>query len=260
MNRIASLALTALAPGMCGVAKSAVKRTLRSVCIILLGGVMVLDSSGWAGQVQTTIQYILFNSSRYTAACREEIRRLVSIVLEWHAQLPADQKQLFIGLKLGHETSIGVNAFYYPGGNDLLDRAATEDPIRGLKTDDVLAREVAQIGFAAVKSSGIRTRGTPTESELRDAALAYLEMLCREASLTGVPRERLFAHGAGWKEGELIYDVPVNAYACPGWSFYQHAADPRKDAGVMRNLAKSDALYWAATEWLLQGPPDTTRS
>jgi len=55
----------------------------------------------------------------------------------------------------------------------------------------------------------------------------------------------------------LVYDVPMNAYACPGWSFYQHAADPRKDAGVQRNLSRSDAPYWAATEWLLQGTEDT---
>jgi hypothetical protein len=196
-------------------------------------------------------------SPRYTAACREEIWRLIPAVLEWHARLPVDKKHLLIGLKLGHETSIGVNAYHYPGGNELLGRPASEDPIRGLKNDDVLARGVAQIGYAAIKTSGIRTNGAPTEGELRDAAQHYLAMLCHEASLAGVPRERLFAHGAGWKEGELIYDVPVNADACPGWSFYQHAANPRKDTGVQRNLAKSDAPYWAATEWLLQGTQDT---
>ena len=139
----------------------------------------------------------------------------------------------------------------------MLGRPAAEDPTHGLKHEDVLTRGVAQIGYAALKSSGIRTNGTPTEAELRDVARRYLELLCREAAAAGLPRERLFAHGAGWKEAELIYDVPVNAYACPGWSFYQHAADPRKDTGVQRNLAKSDAPYWAATEWLLQGNHDT---
>ena len=81
-----------------------------------------------------------------------------------------------------------------------------------------------------------------------------VEALCHEAARAGVPRERLFAHGAGWKEGELVYDVPVSPYACPGWSFYQHAGDPRQDAGVRRNLARSEAPSWAATEWLFQGP------
>ncbi len=196
-------------------------------------------------------------SPRYMAACREEIRRLVSDVMDWQARLPPNKKHLLIGIKLGHETSIGVNSYHYPSGNNLLPRPASADPVRALNTEDVLARGMAQIGYAALTSSGIRTNGVPTESELRDVAHRYLEMLCRTAAQTGVPRERLFAHGAGWKEGELIYDVPVNRYACPGWSFYKHAADPRKDAGVQRNLAKSDAPYWAATEWLFQGKRKT---
>jgi hypothetical protein len=192
-------------------------------------------------------------SPRYAAACRQEIQRLVPVVMDWHAQLPQHKKHLLIGIKLGHETSIGVNAYHYPSGNDLLDQPVSEDPVRGLDSSDVLSRGMAQMGYAALKSSGIRSDGVPTEGELRDVAQRYLEMLCREAAEAGVPRERLFAHGAGWKEGELIYDVPVNPYACPGWSFYNHAADPRKDSGVQRNLAQSDAPYWAATEWLLQG-------
>lgn len=197
-------------------------------------------------------------SPRYTAACREEIRRLVPVVMDWQARLPEDQKHLLVGIKLGHETSIGVNAYHYPSGNDLLDQPAAEDPVRPLNTDDVLARGMAQIGYAALRSSGIRTQAAPTEAELRDVAQRYLEMLCREAVQAGVPREWLFAHGAGWKEGELIYDVPMNSHACPAWSFYRHAADPRRDNAVQRNLAKSNAPYWAATEWLLQGAADTT--
>jgi hypothetical protein len=102
----------------------------------------------------------------------------------------------------------------------------------------------------------MRTSGTLTENELRDVAQRYLAMLCREAAAAGVPRHLLFAHGAGWKDGELLYDVPLNPYSCPGWSFYQHAADPRKDSGVQRNLARSSAPYWSATEWLFQGGDD----
>ncbi len=196
-------------------------------------------------------------SRRYTAACREEIRRLVPVILDWHAQLPPGKRHLLIGIKLGHETSIGVNAYHYRSGNELLDKPVSEDPVRSLDTEDVVARGVAQIGYAALTSSGIRTEGAPTESDLRDVAQRYLQMLSHEAAEVGAPRERLFTHGAGWKDGELIYDVPVNPHACPGWSFYQHAADPRNDAGVQRNLANSDAPYWAATEWLFQGPRET---
>jgi hypothetical protein len=43
----------------------------------------------------------------------------------------------------------------------------------------------------------------------------------------------------------------VNPDACPAWSFYKHAADPRNDTGVQRNLARSDAPHWAACEYWL---------
>ncbi|MHB9005927.1 MAG: hypothetical protein ACYDC1_03265 [Limisphaerales bacterium] len=195
-------------------------------------------------------------SPRYTAACREELRRLVPVVLDWHARLPAHQKHLLVGIKLGHETSIGVNAFHFPNGQALRTRPPSEDPVGQLDHHDPVSRGMATLGYAALVASGIRTNRPPTEAELRDVAQGYLAMLCRETARLGVPRERLFAHGAGWKEGELIYDVPLNPDACPAWSFYQHAADPRQDAGVQRNLARSDAPYWAATEWLLPGTQD----
>ena len=191
---------------------------------------------------------------RYLAACRDEIRRLVPVVMAWHARLPEGRKHLLVGIKLGHETSIGVNAYHHPGGNALLDRPPAGDPVQPLDPGDVTARGMAQLGHAALATLGVRTNGAPTEAELRDVARGYLAGLCAEAAAAGVPRRLLFAHGAGWKDGELVYDVPANPHACPGWSFYKHAADPRKDAGVQRNVAASDAPFWAACEWLFQGP------
>ena len=124
-------------------------------------------------------------SPRYLAACREEIRRLVPVVLEWHARLPQDKKHLLVGIKLGHETSIGVNAYHYPAGNDLLAQPSSADPVRNLNTEDVLARGMAQIGYAALTASGIRTHGEPTESDLRDVAQRYLQALCQAAAQAG---------------------------------------------------------------------------
>ena len=204
----------------------------------------------WGKQVRVLPQPNLA-SPRYLEACRAEIRRLVPIVLEWQARLPEAKKHLLIGIKLGHETSIGGSAYHYGGGNDLLAKPAANDPVLPFDTEKVLTRGRAQIGYAAVKTSGLRTSGSITESDLRDVCRSYLETLCREAAHAGVPRKQLFAHGVGWKDGELLYDVPVNPHACPGWSFYKHAADPRQDTGVQRNLATSDAPYWAACEYFL---------
>jgi len=196
-------------------------------------------------------------SPRYVTACREEIRRLVPIVLNWHERLPAEKKHLLVGIKLGHETSIGVNAYHFPGGNALLAKPSAEDPQQGLKNDDVPARGMQPMGFAALKTSGMRGSGAPpTGAELASVAHRYLDELCAQAAELGVPRERLFAHGAGWQDDEPFHAVPVNAHSCPAWSFYKWAADPRQDIGVKHNLARSDAPFWAATEWLLAGPRD----
>jgi hypothetical protein len=161
---------------------------------------------------------------------------------------------LFVGLKVGWESSVGVNAWYYPNGNDLLDEPADKDPTSGLKADSPPARGVAQIGYAAVKTAGLRTAGELTEADLAEVARLHLEDLSRQAAQLGVPRDRLFTHGAAWKDGELLYQAAVNRFSCPGWSFYNHAGDPGKDTGVQEALKRSDAPWWAATEWLFPGP------
>jgi len=195
-------------------------------------------------------------SQRYRKACHEKMALLIPVVLDWWKALPAEKKELFVGLKVGWESSIGVNAWYYPNGNELLNRPASDDPTTGLKSSEVPARGVATIGYAAVKTAGIRDSGELTEADSAEVVQRHLDDLCREASRLGVPREKLFTHVAGWKEGELLYQTAVNPFSCPGWSFYQHAADPRKDIGVQAALKRSDASWWAATEWLHQGPKE----
>lgn len=196
-------------------------------------------------------------SPRYRAACHEKMAVVIPVVLDWWKGLPPERKDLLVGVKVGWESSIGVNAWYYPNGNDLLDEPADKDPTSGLKADEPPARGVAPIGYAAVKTAGIREAGELTEGDLAEVARRHLEDLSREAARLGVPRDRLFTHGAAWKDGELLYQAAVNAFSCPGWSFYKHAADPAKDIGVQEALKRSDAPWWAATEWLFPGPRET---
>ncbi len=196
-------------------------------------------------------------SKAYLDACRDGLKKLVPIVIDWYRNLPADKKHLFVGIKVGHESSIGVNAWHYPNGNRLLNRPASEDPTYGLDHTKRPSRGVATIGYAAVKTAGIRSEGELTEHDIAEVVRRYVEILCKTAAEAGAPRDRLFTHGAGWHEGEILYDAAVNEYSCPGWSFYRHAADPAKDTGVRRNLRRTDAPYWAAAEWLYMGPGTT---
>ncbi len=193
-------------------------------------------------------------SAAYRRACHEEMRVLIPLVLDWWRALPPDQKHLLVGIKLGWESSIGANAWYYPDGNARLDQPAANDPISGLDAANPPARGVTQIGYAAVKTAGLRNAGEITEADLAEVVRRHLEDLCRLAAELGVPREKLFTHVAGWKENELLYQSGLNQFSCPGWSFYRHAAEPLADAGVQTALSKTDAPFWAAVEWLYQGP------
>ena len=193
-------------------------------------------------------------SRRYRKACHDKMALLIPVVLNWWKALPPEKRGLLVGIKVGWESSIGVNAWYYPNGNELLNRPASEDPATGLTADDLPSRGVAAIGYAAVKTANIRKKGELTEADLAEVVRRHLDNLCREAARLGVPRDRLFTHVAGWKEGESLYQAGLNRFSCPGWSFYKHAKDPSHERGVQEALQKSDAPWWAATEWLFQGP------
>jgi hypothetical protein len=198
-----------------------------------------------------------FMSPPYRQACHDEMRVLIPLILQWWEELPKEKKHLLIGIKLGWESAIGVNSFYYPNGNDLLNHPAKEDPQTGLKADRIPARGVQAIGYAAVTSAQLAQSGTLQEAHLAEIVRRHLTDLCALAAELTVPREKLFTHIAGWKEQERLYDAALNEYACPGWSFYKYARDPALDLGVQRVLHKSDALHWAAVEWLFQGKHDT---
>jgi hypothetical protein len=208
----------------------------------------------WGRQLRVTPMINLL-SPRYRAECHKAMDRLVPIIVEWQRQLPPDKKDLFVGLNLGWESAVGNSSYYRTNGNALLNRPESEDPAKpAFSWDDVLCRGMVQLGFAALKSGGIRNSGGITEGDLTEVARRHLEDLCRYAKTLGLPREKIFSHGVGNGKGELLYDSAVNAFSCPGWSEYFNSLNIQADEGIMRNIRRSDAPYWAAVEWLLLYP------
>ena len=192
-------------------------------------------------------------SPAYRAACHVEMKKLGTIVMNWWKALPKEKKYLLVGVKVGWESAIGVNNWYYPNGNDLLEQPESNDPNYGLKTDSLPDRGVKAIGYAAVRTLGLATSGKLKEKDITEVVHRHLEDLCKLMAACGVPRNRLFTHCGGWSQGETLYSAATNKYSCPGWSFYNYASDPKKDITAMKALAKSNAPYWGAVEWLYQG-------
>lgn len=196
-------------------------------------------------------------SPAYRDACHQAQARLVPVLLAWQQALPAERRWLLVGVKLGWESSIGVGAYFYPDGNALADKPAKDDPVRPHKIEELPGRGFQPLGYAAVTTAGLATSGALTEAHLAEVTRRHLEDLCRQAAELGLPRERLFTHAGGWKEGELVYGAALNRYACPGWSFYRYASDPTRDKTAQRELARSDAPYFGAVEWFYGGPRQT---
>lgn len=192
-------------------------------------------------------------SQTYRKACHDEMQKLVPIIMEWWNLLPEEKKHLLIGIKVGWESAIGVNNWYYPNGNSLLDQPQSNDPNYGLQTDSLPDRGVKSIGYASVSTLGLSTSGQLKEEYLTKVVQLHLEDLCKSMAAMGVPRDHLFTHCGGWSQGETLYTAAINKYSCPGWSFYKYASDPGEDTTAMKALKSSDAPYWGAVEWLLPG-------
>ena len=139
-------------------------------------------------------------SPRVVAAHLEGLRALAPIMAEWQRRLPASRKWLFGGVKLGWEAGIGYNAYYYPDGNRCYEqwpRDASHDPTNGLVLARGLSGGVCQLGYAAVRSAGIRDHGDITREDIAKVTRRYLEGLCQAAHELGLPRDSVFTHQGG---------------------------------------------------------------
>lgn len=196
-------------------------------------------------------------SPAYINAWKTELVKGAQAVKTWYDQLPENKKFLLAGVVVGWESSIGANMFYIPNGNSYLTQPEANDPAIKRNMDMLPSRGVQATGYAAVKTAGIASSGTLTEQMLTEVVRRHLENLSKTVFDLGFARNQIIVHCGGWAVGETLYSAANNAYSCPGWSFYSDAADPTKDLTAMAALAKSDAPYWAAIEWLLQGTDKT---
>ena len=207
----------------------------------------------WGQQVRTPLPMPNLMSPVYREACDSAMQRLVPIVTDWWHSLPDSLKYLFVGINVGWESGIGVNNWYYPNGNAVLDQPEANDPTYGLNLRDLPSRGVQAIGYAAVSTLGLAHSGKLTEEQLAKVTQIHLEDLSKVCYDLGVPRDHIFTHCGGWCDGDPTFYAAVNKYSCPGWSFYKHAYDPAENVDPMNALKSSDAPYWAATEWLYMG-------
>ena len=190
-------------------------------------------------------------SPEYQQACREAMLPLLGIIHQWWRELPPARRDLLVAVEVGWESAIGVNAYYYENGNQLLEADPADDPkTKPDRRGDLLGRGRVPLGYAAVSTAGIRDSGELRYEDQVEVVRRHLEYQSRIVREAGFPRERVFTHGWGNEDGEPLYDAALNEYASPGWSCYWYSNRLHQDTGINRGIDRSDAPYWAAVEWL----------
>ncbi len=192
-------------------------------------------------------------SPKVLQAHLDGLRALVPIIVEWQHRLSPSRKWLFGGVKLGWEAGIGYNAYYYPNGNGYYERwplDPSHDPTNSVNPQAGLSCGLSQLGYAAVKTAGLKDHGEITRDDIARVTQQYLEALCRQAHELGVPSEAVFTHQGGnanpWDK-HLAFWPAFNAWSNPGWSFYN--LDPKAAGTLDAEMGHAGRQLWAACEW-----------
>ncbi len=213
----------------------------------------------WGSQIRLKPMANLF-SPAYQKAVRERMEAMIGAVDEWYKTLPETKKYLLIGVKITGELGVGVNNWYYTGGNDLYDQSADKDPRSGINMNNKPSRsngEVSTIGYAGCKYAGIKTSGTLDGNDIAKLEAKFTYFVSQIATGFDIPREKIFAH-AGGVGNDL--DACVNDLVCPSWSFYGADATHPENAPMIDLFRHSTAPHWGVAEWAISGSADAWAS
>lgn len=193
-------------------------------------------------------------SQVYMEAKRNELNVLLAIIADWYNNLPPQEKYLFAGVVLDNELGIGINHYYFPNGNKLLDQNPEEDPSvpwEVMNKGPSFGKQ--QLGYAAVKSYGIADSGQITADHLNKAVKKHAQFLASIARQYLSP-EKVFVHGM-WNLSEprdkgLSYSNVVTNIVSPGWTTYgANLLNFQSDQDFIKAIKENTLKIWGAVEW-----------
>lgn len=187
----------------------------------------------------------------------DALNGLIPLIIDWYKKLPKNQRYLLGGVKVGWEASIGVNAYYYKDGNRYFEQKPTDDsldPKESYRAEGGLFGGLTPLGYAAVKTAGIKEKGRITKEDIGKVVHNFLDTLSFTLHHLGLPQQKIYTHQGGtykpWHK-HLSFSAAANEYSRPGWSFY--ATDPATAGNLGDVLDSRDESGWAAVEWWWPG-------
>jgi hypothetical protein len=181
--------------------------------------VLKISWRNWGSQIRVSPQQN-FHSPPVMAAYKQQLRTVIPVIVRWYDALPAGDKYLLAGIKVGWEASIGWNAYYYPGGNAFASAknhssdpclcppggtppctAATKKAACHLnKSAPGAAWGMQQLGYSAARSVGLTPSGpdgTLSRADIASLVQMYLSNITAEVKSLGFPLHKLYTHLGG---------------------------------------------------------------
>lgn len=176
---------------------------------------------------------------------RKCLAELFPIIARWYDALPENKKYLLGGVVLGWELSTYVQAYYYEGGNEMLDKPASQDPTGGVA-------ESMPLGYAAALELGLQSEGVITAETEDKICSFYMKFLIDLALEFGIAPDRIVTHSfyggetknGGGQTGAASVSEHMAQGVVPGWSFY---GENIREMDKVIDLAGGGA--WAAIEF-----------
>jgi hypothetical protein len=207
----------------------------------------------WGQQIRVLPQPNLA-SPAFRRASSEAMTPLLAHLAKFQKAHPT----LCPGVKIGWETSVGINAYYYLDGNLLLNKDPSGDPTTGLDMSKDFAGGLPKLGYAALTAIGKAHKGEITLADHEAIVTNYFSFLIAQCKRAGFGKSTIFTHAGGqyapW-EKHYSHRTALHKDATPGWSFY---GTPPKLAGdldaVLQHAKQHD---WCAAEWFPMGAKTT---
>ena len=217
----------------------------------------------WGSQIRVPPQMNVL-APAVQAAVRPKLAAMAAAVAQWRAALPPERQHLLASVKIGWEAGVQYNAFYYPGGNELLSQPASRDPKTGQNFSAGVSAGVQQLGFAAAHIAGVgpvagATGSTVALDREQIAAITrqYIAWLSSIVVGAGVPPALVVNHVGGQVPpyGRTVpFAAAFDSNSTPGWSFYWGLPG---DA-LRTEMQAAGRTRWAAAEWNLRSKDEAT--
>eukprot|EP00948_MAST-09A_sp_MAST-9A-sp1_P004282 g4282.t1 len=211
----------------------------------------------WGRQIRVSPMMNL-HSPALLNLTKNRLRIVGQMINDWAEKLTPKKKHLFGGIKVGWESGIGMNAFYYPNGNKIATKwphDSSHDPTYGLHcSTSIICDNITQIGFAAASSAGWVPTGGAHSSvlsrfDIGNLTRLYVSNLTSVIHSIGIAPDKVFTHIGPQKPYNVT--MPLTAasvpFSNPGFSFYDTI--PQKLDALKNALAQTERDVWAASEF-----------